>query len=224
MTAISTTDATIEGKKEFQSHVRTLLKAIDVCLKEKLHVPACMLIYAGIDGMAWLQLPQQTYNVGMSDFVKWVEKYFVVESPLPKSAQCSGMDLYAARCGLLHTGTPDSSQTRSGSGTARKLFYQIGDGQILIQVRMNEKRQPIIVDVRELARSFRIAIQRYQDQIDKDAALAELVFTRARDYLCEYHRVEDRPKRAQSRQIKRSRTKNRGQIGSPLQGTRKRSA
>lgn len=180
-------DADIEGKVEFLQHVRKLLKAIELCLQEKMYVPSFMLIYAGIDGMAWLQLAKERYNVTPSDFINWVKQYLLPDSKL----RCSGVDLYAARCGLLHTGTPGSSQTRSGSGIARKLFYQIEDGRILVHMSRRDKTPPIFVDVRELSQSFETAILRFKAQIETNPGLADVVYERARDYLCEFVRVPE---------------------------------
>ena len=177
-----------EGSGDFQTHVDQLLKAIDLCLQGKLYIPGLLLIYAGFDGMAWLERPQGQYDVKQADFVKWVENYLLPNSEL----KCSSVDLYAARCGLLHTGTATSSRTRSGH--ARKMFYTIGEkGEALFQLTLNDKKLPVFVEVHKLADALVSGIARFQEQIKADASLAELVYTRARDYFSEVQMNPQRP-------------------------------
>lgn len=58
-----------------------------------------LLILCGIDAMAYLAMPASQEDVTRSDFVRWVERY----SKFPCKEQLTGLDLYGARCSMLHT-------------------------------------------------------------------------------------------------------------------------
>ena len=57
-----------------------------------------LLILCGIDAMAYLAMPASQEDVTRSDFVRWVERY----SKFPCKEQLTGLDLYGARCAMLH--------------------------------------------------------------------------------------------------------------------------
>lgn len=59
---------------------------------------AVILILCGIDAMAYLDMPDGQNKVKRSDFVKWAERYI----KFPCQEQLTGLDLYGARCAMLH--------------------------------------------------------------------------------------------------------------------------
>lgn len=82
---------------------------IDVALDNGSLRATLILLYAGIDTMAALSMPQGQPSVTRSDFVTWAERYI----KFPCTEQLSGMDLYGARCSVLHTYTVDSDLSRA---------------------------------------------------------------------------------------------------------------
>jgi hypothetical protein len=50
--------------------VQQLVLAIDVCLEKGLVAPMLALVYAGIDAMAWLGLPDDQHDVTSGDFIQ----------------------------------------------------------------------------------------------------------------------------------------------------------
>jgi len=95
-------------------NIMLLGSGIDACIQKKLTAPALILIYSGIDTAGWLD-SSEDYATRTS-FMDWVDAYLLKAKPL----QCTAMDLYAARCGLLHTFTPDSKLTSAIPGTGLK--------------------------------------------------------------------------------------------------------
>jgi hypothetical protein len=81
-------------------NIMLLGSGIDACIEKKLSGPALILIYSGIDTVGWLD-SSEDYATRTS-FMKWVDAYLLQAKPL----QCTALELYAARCGLLHTFTP----------------------------------------------------------------------------------------------------------------------
>jgi len=96
--------------------VKVLLKAIDTCLKNELQLPGLILLYTGIDSMAWLNRPKLQPDVRRNDFIYWVNRYLLPDSGLA----CEALDLYAARCALVHSYTSESSLTRQTRKLALK--------------------------------------------------------------------------------------------------------
>src|SRR5690606_16451254 len=96
-----------------------IIKAIRKCIDEKLHIPALILIYTSIDSVSYLYLPNQ--KSVQKRFTTWVNDWLIKKSTVKYSA----LDLYAARCGVLHTFTSDSDLSRSKS--ARRISYCYGN-------------------------------------------------------------------------------------------------
>jgi hypothetical protein len=98
--------------------LRDLLRAADVCIKENLHLPALVLIYSGIDTLGWLAAdPEKSVRDSFTDVV---ERYL-----LPGSAiKATSLELYAARCAIVHTYTSESKLSQSGQ--ARMVAYAWG--------------------------------------------------------------------------------------------------
>jgi len=140
-----------------------------------------MLLYAGIDAMAWLDRPESSMDVTARDFINWTDKYLLSGDGL------TGEDLYEARCGILHSLTGESKRHRELR--ARKLFYHREfDGKRIgiVQLMMNEKFDPPSVDLDALVATFKSAISNFREDYEKDNARRSLIYRRVRQsYLSE---------------------------------------
>ena len=96
------------GMDSLTRNLSQLLLAIDECVGMHLVLPSLMLIYAGADVLGALE--RQPGEGTRASFVRWVEAYMLAARPLG----CAGIDLYAARCGVLHTFSADSDPTAGG--------------------------------------------------------------------------------------------------------------
>ena len=81
--------------QSFYQNLKTLFLAIETCIQDKRILPALMLIYSGVDILASLEQGKST----RSSFIKWVDEYLLKAHSFP----CTSLELYAARCGILHT-------------------------------------------------------------------------------------------------------------------------
>jgi len=99
-----------------------LASGIDACMEKKLITPALILIYSAIDTTGWLDSNEAFAT--RTSFMNWVDDYLLKASSL----QCTSLDLYAARWGLLHTFTADSQL--SFSGKARSICYAWGTAKV----------------------------------------------------------------------------------------------
>ena len=73
---------------------------IKVALDNRAFTGALILVYAAIDAMAFLSMQESQKEVHRKDFINWVEKYMKTDSKQPYQYQ--GIDLYSARCGIVH--------------------------------------------------------------------------------------------------------------------------
>ncbi len=93
-------------------------RAVEYCLEKRWLLPTLTLTYSMIDAMSWLAAPASPQSV-QDRFVAWVEKWLLVRGEFDVSA----LDLYAARCAIVHTMTSDSNL--SGKGKAKRVLYCI---------------------------------------------------------------------------------------------------
>src|SRR5437016_9238596 len=69
-----------------------------------------ILIYAAMDAMASLERPANVKSVRREDFIAWADKYI----RFPCKEQLTGIDLYGARCALIHQYGIESDLSRGG--------------------------------------------------------------------------------------------------------------
>ncbi|KLD96025.1 hypothetical protein [Aliarcobacter butzleri] len=88
----------------FEKDIQQMFKGIELCLKEKLQFPTLSLIYTIIDNLAYIAYG----DIGVEKrYKKWITEYMFKE----KNLNVTPMDLYSARCAILHTLTPNSKKT-----------------------------------------------------------------------------------------------------------------
>ena len=159
------------GMDSLTRNLSDLQQAIDGCVGMHLVLPSLMLIYAGADVLGALEARAGEGTQG--SFTRWAEVYMLAGKPLG----CTAVDLYAARCGVLHTFSADSDLYRQGK--ARRLIYAWGTGSTAKLERTADLLGygDITVHLTDLADAFREGVMRYltevaDDQSRRDAVLA----------------------------------------------------
>lgn len=156
----------------FSRNLDHLLEAVRLCRASQLYVPALVLAYAGIDILASLDPPEPSAGTRCR-FVSWVERYLLPTSGLP----CDAVDLYAARCGVVHTLGPESDL--AAEAKARRLIYAFGDSSAeQIQRTIDEIGMPdgdIAVDVNVIFDAFERSVWIFRKAILNDSELRERV-------------------------------------------------
>jgi hypothetical protein len=156
----------------FESFIARRLDAIDLCYREELFTESLLLLYAGIDALAWLTLPSGDSNG--RDFKKWVNTYLLPDSGL----QCSAEDIWSARCGLLHSSVAESRKSREGA--AREIWYLLnGDGQALVHVMANTPLPALTIRIDDMIAAFRKAIGSFESAMQQQPELSKQVYERA---------------------------------------------
>lgn len=138
-------------------HTKRFNEAIADLFKLNHDESALMLIYAFIDRMAWLSVEDDSNG---NDFKDWVSQFLLPQDKF----LCNADDLWAARCGLLHTGAVEARDTKKGR--ARKIHY-CGGG-----VAVNPESVPedeVFVDVGMLHCNLIEAVSDFQSYLEKDS-------------------------------------------------------
>ena len=94
--------------------------AIRLLNQAQLVQPCLVVLYSTIDSIASLSSTHDR-DVTRQDFEGWVNRFLLPGSKLT----CTSTDLYAARCGVLHSFSAYSSIQRRGK--ARLICYAWGD-------------------------------------------------------------------------------------------------
>lgn len=155
----------LEAIEQLERKIWGLFHAVKACLDERLWEPGLILFYSVVDALAWLDCPREQADVTRADFMKWVTTYLL---PIP-GADCTAADLYAARCGLLHTHTAESKLSRNAR--AKRVFYhRVVAGEIIgvINLRMSGKLEPAWVDVDALLQRFEQGLVRFAQDLAAD--------------------------------------------------------
>lgn len=120
---------------------------IDVVIENGRWRAAVMLIYAGMDFMAFLDMEAGQVEVTRADFVRWADRYM----RFPCKEQVSGEDFYGARCAMLHSYGTDSRMSRAGK--CRQIGYM---DQSVPEVRFDAKVDAdlVLVSIRALKKAF----------------------------------------------------------------------
>jgi len=140
-------------------------------------LPGLILLYSTVDIVASLDRPESKEDVTRTDFVSWVDKYMRPTSTL----RCNAINLYAARCGLLHTYAPGSKLSREGA--AKEIYYAWGTGKVeTLEKLMKAQRWHIpacAIHVDTLLKVFEVGVQRFRRDIGTDTQKADRVYARA---------------------------------------------
>lgn len=157
------------SEEKLYENLMSLSRGVEACLDDSLIGPALILIYSAIDTMGWLD-SHHPFATRRS-FINWTERYLLTA----KGLTCAAMDLYAARCGLLHTFTPNSQL--SSDKKARRICYSWGksrgeDLQRSIDLA-NKVDEYVAVKVEELFAAWCEGVLIFTAELESDAEGSE---------------------------------------------------
>ncbi len=121
-----------------------------------------VLAYAAIDILGSLERLEGEGT--RKSFVRWADRYLLPHSDLP----CSAIDLYAARCGLLHSLTPEADLVKRGE--ARRIGYAWGSGRDgdIREMSRRLKRDVIGIHVTSLITAIREGLHKFLVEVRAD--------------------------------------------------------
>jgi hypothetical protein len=153
----------VRNLESFYKNMCALLDSIEDTLAKQRILPCLTLVYSGIDVVASLEARDQ--EGVRSSFTRWVDDYLLKAG----SFEFNALDLYAARCAVVHTFTPESDLSRSGK--ARTISYAWGTADVnrLGKASAILNRSDMVhVHVNDLVKAFRSAIANYMDAVEAD--------------------------------------------------------
>jgi hypothetical protein len=157
----------------FTANLISLLDAVDQCLQKQLVLPTLALIYTGIDVVASLERKDSD---GVQEyFTQWTDRYLLPHL----DANVTALDIYAARCGIIHHFSATSRLFQQGR--ARQIAYAWGNASVaeLRKAVMRTGRKMPALHLSLLAKAYRLAVADWIDDISKDPARASLVESRS---------------------------------------------
>ena len=166
------------SEQKLYENLMSLSQGVDACLSNHLVGPALILIYSAIDTAGWLDSNEQFAT--RTSFDNWINRYLLSGNSL----SCTAADLFAARCGLLHTFTPNSKL--SSNRQARRICYAWGnsrreDLQRTIDLA-NRGNEYVAVKVEELFAAWREGVAAFTEELDADAVRKAKVMAKARNF------------------------------------------
>jgi hypothetical protein len=142
---------------------RGMLRGIEVCLREQCLMSAVTLMFAAIDALAALTRPPAVPETTGDIFQAWVTRFM----PMNRMG-CTALELWGARCGVLHTHRPEA---RVVQGAVLPLYYQWRAGPPAAAERALPARHRVIV-IEDLYEALRQATNAYLEATTRDPALA----------------------------------------------------
>jgi len=165
--------------KLFNNCCKNIIESITLCIKNKYFIPSLSLIYSGINIMAWFDLPIKQLDVTGKDFTSWAEKYLLPNSNL----ECNAVDLWAARCGIIHTSS--FSLKKSREGKAREIYYAWGNKRVedLKKIILFYKEDAVAIHIDDLFNAFKKGIDEFRTDIRISFDKRRSVYNRTKKYI-----------------------------------------
>lgn len=169
-------------------NLEQLCKAIELCIKEKLISPSLILLYSAIDITAWIAMDEPSTK---ERFIGWVETYLL---PM-KKIRCTAMELYAARCGLVHRFSADANLIERGEGNIRRIMYAWGNSNVSSlqeMIELGKLLEYVPVKVEELFEAYCLGLRALQEDLSKDPIKASKVYDKAGRFFVTMSEAESR--------------------------------
>jgi hypothetical protein len=166
-------------KQLYEHNMEELTNTIETCARTRLLLPGLILLYSGIDIMAWLNRDESYAGDKRSDFIQWVKSYLFPGSALC----CTAEDLYSARCSVL----PYTSESTTGlEGEPKEIFYAWGESRDEPFQRYmaisRAKDKTIVLHVYTLVDAFKSGVRRFNSRLSNDISLSRLVYKRSNGF------------------------------------------
>lgn len=154
----------------------SMTAAIALCKANQLHVPMMILVYSAIDQMAFLSMPEDREDVNGPEFKRWCDTYLLPNSGL----NCNSEDLWGARCGILHSHSPESRLSREGR--AKRIHMGWGNASAAdANARLRSKghdNSNVFIHVDQLFEAIINGMARFFDGLQDDPQMEERVVRR----------------------------------------------
>jgi len=163
--------------REVVAGPRGMLTGIQACLDQQCLVSAVTLVFAAIDALAALTRPINQAETDGATFRAWATRFL---HPVQRM-NCTVEDLWGARCGVLHTYSPEA--VRAARRGARRIYYQWRQGPPADTVRALPARSVVVI-VEDLYAALFDGAHAYMDETSADADLKARLNAHLPSLLC----------------------------------------
>lgn len=167
------------GKLFHAAIVKGVVLDAKSALDNKRYRAAAILTYAGIDTMASLVRDGKNDKVVRYDFINWAEKYLDFKD----KAGPTGLELYGARCGLLHASMAESDVSKKDAAVRLIGYVDQADKPVLADPNVKEL---VILSTRHLVGIFAEGTLKCWQDIKSDKTLLPLVRDRLQKLFAEF--------------------------------------
>ena len=144
-----------------------MLEAIDACYQKALIIPCLSLIYTTIDSISWLAYGDVEDST-KKRFIQWSETYLL---PLHID-NCSSIDLYSARCSILHGLSWESNLSKNHK--AKRIVYSLGmntENSFELDKQIFSQDYVTSVHIDSLIASLKTAVNKFFKDVDANEKL-----------------------------------------------------
>ncbi|WP_373003854.1 hypothetical protein [Sulfurimonas sp.] len=139
----------------FEKDYIQMFDGIDLCLAQNLQFPTLTLIYSAIDSLAWI-----AYGDKKNSFTSWVDEYMYKE----KKLVVTSLDLYSARCSIIHRLTPDSRLINEKKASTIAYAWGNADIELLEQsIIYSDYKDLKAIHINDLYESLRLGTLRFKN-------------------------------------------------------------
>ena len=156
---------------------RGMLPGIQSCLDQQCLVSAITLMFATIDALAALTRPTTQPETDGNTFRVWAARFLQPD----QRVGCTVQDLWGARCGVLHTYSPEAARAKQYG--ARRVYYQWREGPAADAGRTLPLGS-IVVIVEDLHIALSNAAHDYMAEVGIDADLQARLTAHLPSLLC----------------------------------------
>jgi hypothetical protein len=153
------------GEGEILKGIMNLLDEIVRCQKADATAAAVAMVYVCIDTMAFLSMPAAQTTQKKGDFLSWVDDYLKADPS--QSYQYRGVDVYTARCSLLHAFSAETEAHRSDPSI--RLFAYSDNGPHAFNPA--ESARLVVISVARLIYDLGCAMERFVEAWKTDLDL-----------------------------------------------------
>ncbi len=152
--------------------LRSLTEQIKRCDDQGLTTPSVAMCFICIDAMASLARPSGKDKVTRNDFIEWCDKYLKPTS-LHQQYHYSGVDIYAARCALIHTyGT--TAELHEKPNVVKFLYHDLQSLSHDVYAEDNI----VVISTKSLVMDVCKAVESFITECESTSSLKELVLSR----------------------------------------------
>ena len=167
---------------DFYQNYKQNIDGISLCINSGQIFPAITLIYSSIDIMGWMAFGDIQVE---KRFTNWIDTWMYKNRKL----EATSNDLYAARCAILHTLSPDS--TLSKKGKANIVVYAWGTADLNNYKEVAKHKgihEQTFVHVNDLFAIFKEGIESFLADVNSNSEL-QLAFNERIDM--SYENISD---------------------------------